>query len=77
MIEQKEFNANKLGFGLMRLPRKGLNYGAVDEGKEMFEKAIEGKGKPSDCLACGKCQNACPQQLPIIEKLKECKANFE
>lgn len=36
-----------------------------------------GHGKASDCLACGLCENACPQHLPIIDHLKQVSKVFE
>ena len=33
--------------------------------------------KPSDCLACGQCEEACPQSLPIISLLEEARETFE
>ena len=35
------------------------------------------KGKAGECIACGQCEDACPQHLPIISLLKECARNFE
>ncbi len=33
----------------------------------------EGKGKAGSCIQCGQCENACPQHLPIISLLEECR----
>ena len=33
--------------------------------------ALAGHGKAGECIHCGLCEQACPQHLPIREKLKE------
>ena len=33
--------------------------------------------KASECIACGKCEEACPQQIKIIDLLKEAAAKYE
>ena len=30
-----------------------------------------GKGRASDCIACGQCESVCPQHLPIIELMRQ------
>ncbi len=42
--------------------------------KREYTIVTQGKGKASDCIACGQCEAACPQQLPIIELLNECRS---
>ena len=32
-----------------------------------------GHGKASDCIHCGQCEGACPQHLPIISLLEQCR----
>lgn len=34
-------------------------------------------GKASECIKCGKCEQACPQHLPIREHLEKVKDKFE
>ena len=34
-------------------------------------------GKASDCISCGKCEDACPQHLPIRELLRDIAIAFE
>ena len=42
-----------------------------------YDVYIEGRGKPSDCIGCGKCEKICPQHLPIRELLWDVAATFE
>ena len=35
------------------------------------------RGKASDCIDCGACEDICPQKLPIRELLKQVKEHFE
>jgi len=36
-----------------------------------------GHGKAKDCTACGACENACPQDLPIIETMAKLSKMFD
>ncbi|MCH5348986.1 MAG: aldo/keto reductase [Oscillospiraceae bacterium] len=39
--------------------------------------AMNGHGKASECIKCGKCEQACPQHLPIRSHLEEVAGKFE
>ena len=42
-----------------------------------YAAATEGRGRASDCITCGQCESACPQQLHVMELLRDCAAQFE
>ncbi len=35
------------------------------------------RGKAGSCIACGQCEAICPQHLPVISLLEDCKAQLE
>jgi len=36
-----------------------------------------GRGRASDCVACGQCETVCPQGLKIISLLRQCRTELE
>ena len=52
-------------------------YGNLASAKGGYGWVTSGGGKASACIACGNCEERCPQHLPIIELLKEAAAVFE
>ncbi|MBR2991379.1 MAG: aldo/keto reductase [Solobacterium sp.] len=42
--------------------------------KREYTIVTTGRGKASDCIGCGQCEAACPQHLPIISLLEQCRA---
>ena len=49
----------------------------VENLKNSYRFRTEGKGKASECIACGACVGKCPQNLPIPELLKDVAAALE
>lgn len=47
------------------------------EGKREYTTVTSTGGKASDCIECGQCENACPQQIGVIARLKDCVKQFE
>ena len=39
--------------------------------KNFYSGLIQRSGRASDCIACGQCEQVCPQHLPVIELMKE------
>ncbi|MDF2926094.1 MAG: NADP-dependent oxidoreductase domain protein [Paenibacillaceae bacterium] len=46
-------------------------YNALEENKSNYQKLVRGNKDASHCVECGSCEEACPQSIPIIEKLAE------
>ncbi|MBQ9058411.1 MAG: aldo/keto reductase [Atopobiaceae bacterium] len=42
-----------------------------------YDDATAEAGLASSCIACGQCEDACPQRLPIIELLRQSAETFE
>lgn len=56
---------------------KQLIWGQLEEGKAAYAQSVTGAGTASDCIACGQCERACPQQIKVIERLRDCAEVFE
>ena len=45
--------------------------------QEDYDAAAANGAKASECLACGQCEQHCPQHLPIINLLQRVAAKYE
>lgn len=52
-------------------------YGGLNFPSMYYNRSAVGYGKASVCIACGQCEEICPQHLPIIKELKNVKEAFE
>ena len=54
-----------------------LVWGQLEEGGRQYAQAVENVGRACDCISCGQCERACPQQIDVIIRLKDCAAQFD
>ena len=47
-----------------------LGNGQAEEAEKAYSSAVRGVGRASDCIACRRCEKACPQHIQITEELK-------
>ena len=50
---------------------KQLGNGQLAEAKAAYAQAAAPGHRASDCIACRRCERACPQHLPIVDHLKQ------
>lgn len=55
----------------------GHMFNDVENAKKIYNKHMNDENKASACTECGKCEEACPQNIEIIDKLKEVVEVFE
>lgn len=55
--------------------RASVNY--VHASTFYYKAMIQTRGKASDCIECGQCEQGCPQNLPIRECLRQVAETFE
>lgn len=54
-----------------------VQFGDNEVTRRGYEQAVKDHGKASDCIACGLCEEQCPQHLEIRELLKKMAETFE
>lgn len=55
-----------------------MQFGITDSIRRQYREVTgEERGKASDCIACGKCEQQCPQHLSIRKLLKEVASSLE
>ena len=55
---------------------KQILWGQLEQGDADYAALAEKGSVAGDCIACGQCESACPQQIDVITRLRECAENF-
>lgn len=63
-------------FALYNQELMDLRRGASTQ-RPRYQHLAQGAGKASDCLACRRCEDVCPQHLPITDWLRRTAQTFE
>ncbi len=61
---------------IFELYNKAKGYGNIEEVRKDYYEIDEGS-RASDCIACGQCEEVCPQNLPIIVLMEEISEYFQ
>lgn len=56
---------------------KHLGNGQLAEAVSDYQKAAVEGHRASDCIGCKQCEKACPQQIDVIARLKDCAFQFD
>ncbi len=56
---------------------KRLGNGQIEEAKADYAALASEGAAASACIACGQCEDACPQHIGVIEELKKCREALE
>ncbi|MCB1223388.1 MAG: 4Fe-4S dicluster domain-containing protein, partial [Mesotoga sp.] len=52
-------------------------FDSIEDNKKAYLRSIKKENRASLCVECGRCEELCPQNIPIIEQLKEVSSLFE
>lgn len=56
---------------------KQLLWGQTEEGQREYDALVLNSARAADCIECGQCENACPQNLKVISWLKNCSEHLD
>ncbi|MBN2219639.1 MAG: aldo/keto reductase [Kosmotogaceae bacterium] len=52
-------------------------FDSIEDHKKAYLRFVKEENRASLCVECGRCEELCPQNIPIIEQLKEVSSLFE